>query len=260
MHYENLHIAQSEQIITVTINRERALNALNRRTMEELTYFFTEDAPRREDYQGIILTGAGSRSFVAGADIKEFLGLDATQGEALARSGQEVFLAIERFPRPVIAVVNGFALGGGCELAMACHLRLAVEQARFGQPEVKLGIIPGYGGTQRLVQYVGKARALELMLTGDMITATEAQQLGLVNHIYPSASIMEEARALIHKIGAQAPLAVSKIIESVNAYFDPMVDGFAYEVKAFGYTSGTEDFQEGASAFIEKRSPQFEGK
>lgn len=260
MNYENLQIEQTDHILTVTIHREKALNALNRKTVEELNHFFTQDAPQRSGYQGIILTGAGDRSFVAGADIKEFLGLDAEQGAALSRAGQEVFFSIERFPKPVIAVVNGFALGGGCELAMACHLRIAADSARFGQPEVKLGIIPGYGGTQRLVQYLGKTKALELMLTGDMISASEAHTLGLVNYVLPQAEIMDKAKELITKIGAQGPIAIAKVIESVNAYFAAGVDGFDYEVKAFGETTGTEDFKEGASAFVEKRPPNFKGE
>lgn len=260
MDYQNLRIEPTDQVLLVTIDREKALNALNRRTINELSHFFREDAPNRTDYQGIILTGAGEKSFVAGADIKEFLGLDAAQGAALSRAGQEVFFAIERFPRPVIALVNGFALGGGCELAMACHLRIAAEHAKFGQPEVKLGIIPGYGGTQRLVQYLGKTKALELMLTGDMISAAEARQLGLVNYVLPKDEIMDKAKSLIHKIGAQGPVAVAKVIESVNAFYQPGTDGYAKEVKAFGETTGTEDFKEGATAFIEKRSPKFKGK
>lgn len=259
MNYENLRIEQADHILTVTIDREKALNALNRKTVEELNHFFTQDAPQRSGYHGIILTGAGDRSFVAGADIKEFLGLDAKQGAALSRAGQEVFFAIERFPKPVIAVVNGFALGGGCELAMACHLRIAADTARFGQPEVKLGIIPGYGGTQRLVQYIGKTKAMELMLTGDMIAAGEAHRLGLVNYVLPQVEIMDKAKELLDKIGAQGPIAVAKVIESVNAYFETGVDGFDYEVKAFGETTGTEDFKEGARAFVEKRQPAFKG-
>lgn len=260
MNYENLRIEQDKHILIVTIDREKALNALNRKTVEELRHFFTTDAPQRSDYQGVILTGAGNRSFVAGADIKEFLGLDTGQGAALSKAGQEVFFSIERFPKPVVAAVNGFALGGGCELAMACHLRVAAEKAKFGQPEVKLGIIPGYGGTQRLIQYVGKTKAMELMLTGDMIPAAEAKELGLVNYVLPLEEIMDKAKELIRKIGAQGPIAVAKVIESVNAYFEAGTDGYAYEVEAFGKTTGTEDFKEGASAFIEKRQPKFKGQ
>jgi enoyl-CoA hydratase len=260
MNYENLLIQENDGILTLTVNREKALNALNIQTMRELGHFFREDAPRRSGLQGIILTGAGDRAFVAGADIKEFLGLDAGKGQEMAQFGQDVFFAIERFPKPVIAAVNGFALGGGCELAMACHLRVASENARFGQPEVKLGIIPGYGGTQRLVQYIGKSKAMELLMTGDMIDAREAHRLGLVNYVLPLEGLLEKAQELIKKIAAQGPLSITKIVESVNAYFQYDQDGFAYEVKAFGETTGTEDFKEGAAAFIEKRKADFRGR
>lgn len=261
MNYELLNIEQQEGILTVTINRETALNALNAQTLKELQFFFEQDAPQRMDYKGIILTGAGEKAFVAGADIKEFLGLDGTQGEALARHGQSVFFSIERLAKPVIAVVNGYALGGGCELCMACHLRIATQNAAFGQPEVNLGIIPGYGGTQRLVQYIGKSKALELMMTGDMLPAEEAQRLGLVNYVLPTkAEAIEKATALLHKIGTKAPLAIANVIQSVNAYFDANVDGFEAEVKNFGVVTSTNDFQEGATAFVEKRKPQFRGK
>jgi enoyl-CoA hydratase len=260
MNYENLLIQENDGILTLTVNREKALNALNIQTMRELGHFFREDAPRRSGLQGIILTGAGDRAFVAGADIKEFLGLDAGKGQEMAQFGQDVFFAIEHFPKPVIAAVNGFALGGGCELAMACHLRVASENARFGQPEVKLGIIPGYGGTQRLVQYIGKSKALELLMTGDMIDAKEAYRLGLVNYVLPLEGLLDKAQELIKKIAAQGPLSITKVIESVNAYFLYNQDGFAYEVKAFGQTTGTEDFKEGAAAFIEKRKPDFKGQ
>lgn len=260
MTYENLLLTESDGIVTVTINRPKALNALNRRTMQELNHLFGADLPQREGLKGVIVTGAGEKSFVAGADIKEFLDLDAAQGEEMARFGHETFFLIERFPRPVVAAVNGFALGGGCELAMACHLRLASPNARFGQPEVNLGIIPGYGGTQRLIQYIGKGKAMELLLTADMIDAEEAHRLGLVNHVVPQDELLARAEELIRKIATKGPLAVAKIIELVNAFYRHDVDGFAEEVKAFGYTTGTEDFQEGARAFVEKRKPAFKGK
>ncbi len=261
MNYENLLLSTTEDgIVTVTIHRPKALNALNRRTMQELHALFGQDLPGRQGLKGVILTGAGEKSFVAGADIKEFLELDAAQGEAMARYGHETFLLIERFHRPVVAAVNGFALGGGCELAMACHLRLASPNARFGQPEVNLGLIPGYGGTQRLVQYVGKGKAMELLLTADMIDAEEAHRLGLVNHVVPRETLLERAAQIIRKIAEKGPLAIAKIIELVNAYYQPGVDGFAQEIEAFGYTTGTEDFREGARAFVEKRTPRFQGK
>lgn len=261
MTYENLLVDQQDDgILILTINREKALNALNRKTVSELAHFFGKNAPQRAGLKGIIITGAGPKSFVAGADIKEFVGLEAAQGAQLSKAGQDVFFLIERFPKPVIAAVNGFALGGGCELAMACHLRVASENARFGQPEVKLGIIPGYGGTQRLIQYIGKSKALELMMTADMIDAQEAYRLGLVNYVLPAEELMEKAKQLIRKMAVQGPVAIAKVIESVNAYFTDGVDGFAYEVQAFGETTGTEDFKEGASAFVEKRQPDFKGK
>jgi enoyl-CoA hydratase len=260
MQYENLLIQEEGGILTLIVNPEKALNALNMQTMRELGVFFREDAPQRIGLKGIIITGAGEKAFVAGADIKEFLGLDAGKGQEMAKFGQDVFFAIERFSKPVVAAVNGFALGGGCELAMACHLRVASENARFGQPEVKLGIIPGYGGTQRLVQYIGKSKAMELLMTGDMIDAQEAYRLGLVNYVLPQDNLLEKARELIKKIAAQGPLAITKVIESVNSYFQYDMDGFAREVEAFGETTGTEDFKEGAAAFIEKRKADFSGR
>ena len=186
MSYQNLLVEEKNHIVYVTINREKALNALNQQTMSDLTAFFSKDYADRKDIHGVILTGAGEKAFVAGADIKEFLQLtDEGSGLGVARKGQDVLFLIEHFHSPVIAVVNGFALGGGCELAMACHMRVAAASARFGQPEVNLGIIPGYGGTQRLTQLIGKGKAIELILTGDMIGADEAERLGLVNHVAP---------------------------------------------------------------------------
>lgn len=260
MDYQNLLLQEEHGILIVTINREKALNALNAQTIEELQYLFSEDAPERQGLKGIVLTGAGPKSFVAGADIKEFLGLDIKAGSDLAQRGQDVFSLIEHFHRPVVAAVNGFALGGGCELAMACHMRVASESARFGQPEVNLGIIPGYGGTQRLIQYIGKGKAVELLLTGDMIGAEEAHRLGLVNYVVPPGEELAKAKALIAKTAKKGPIAISKVIEAVNAYFEYDEDGFAFEVRAFGETTGTADFQEGAAAFIEKRQANFQGK
>ncbi|GJM33024.1 MAG: enoyl-CoA hydratase [Saprospiraceae bacterium] len=260
MEYTNLQIELQEGILLVTINREKALNALNAQTITELEHFFSKDAPQRKDYHGIILTGAGQKSFVAGADIKEFLELEGDQGMEMGRRGQNVFFLIERFPKPVIAAVNGFALGGGCELAMACHLRIAGENARFGQPEVNLGIVPGYGGTQRLIQYIGKSKATELLLTGDMIGAEEAYQLGLVNHVVPSGEEVKKAKSILSKIAQKGPIAIAAIIASINAYFQHDADGFERELQAFRQTTQTEDFREGAGAFIEKRKANFRGK
>lgn len=260
MEYQNLEIKTSKGIIIVTINREKALNALNGQTMNELHHFFSVTAPRRKKAKGIIITGAGNKAFVAGADIKEFLQLDENAGTAMAKKGQDIFFLIERFSKPVIAAVNGFALGGGCELAMACHMRIAGEKARFGQPEVNLGIIPGYGGTQRLIQHIGKGKAIELLMTGDMMNAEEALQRGLVNHVVPAGTEVDKAKEIIEKIAAKAPIAIAKIVECVEAYFNGPIDGFAVEVEEFGATSGTEDFKEGATAFIERRPAKFKGQ
>jgi len=259
MTYENLLLTEENQILLVTFNREKALNALNTRTMQELNHLFAQDLPTRKHLKGIVLTGAGERAFVAGADIKEFLEL-GSKGQNMAQYGQDTFFLIERFPKPVVAAVNGFALGGGCELAMACHLRVAGEKARFGQPEVNLGIIPGYGGTQRLTQLIGKSKALEFCMTADMIDAPEAYRLGLVNYVVPAGEEVNMAKSLIEKIAAKGPVAIAKVIECVNAYFEDGVDGFAYEIKAFGETTATADFREGASAFVEKRTAQFKGE
>ncbi len=259
MNYQNLLITEEEGILIVTMNRPRALNALNKRTMDELEHLFGKDALERKDIKGIVVTGAGERAFVAGADIKEFLSLGEDGGEQLSRRGNDIMFLIERFPKPVVAAVNGFALGGGCELAMACHIRVAEEKARFGQPEVNLGIIPGYGGTQRLVQMIGKGKAMELLMTADMIGAEEAHRLGLANHVVPAGEEVTKAKEIIGKIAQKAPIAIAKIVASVNAYFEDGTDGFATEVSSFGVCTKTADFQEGASAFIEKRKADFKG-
>lgn len=260
MAYDILKIETTDGIAVVTISRERSLNALNNQTFVELKHFFEEAAPAMADLKGVVLTGAGEKAFVAGADITEFSSLNAAQGRALAQRGQEVFFSIERFAKPVVAAVNGFALGGGCELAMACHLRVAGEKAKFGQPEVNLGLTPGYGGTQRLVQYIGKAKAMELLLTADIIGAADAHQLGLVNCVVPSGAEVAKAKELIEKIASKAPIAVAKVIEAVNAYFQDGVDGFTAELDAFGACCDTEDFREGGAAFVEKRKANFQGK
>jgi enoyl-CoA hydratase len=260
MNYQNLLIETIDQMVHLTINRPKALNALNREVMKELHLFFGEDLPARAGVMGVILTGSGDRSFVAGADVTEFLGLTEEEGRQMAEFGQSVFMLVERSEVPVVAVINGFALGGGCELAMACHLRIAEEHARFGQPEVNLGLIPGYGGTQRLVRYVGKTKAMELILTADMITAQEALELGLVNQVAEKGEGLEKARELLRKIGTKGPLAVARAIESVNACFEHGKNGFDEEAKGFGRVIGSSDSQEGVQAFLEKRKAEFKGK
>ena len=260
MNYQNLVLENDNGIITLTISREKAMNALNQQTMVELKSFFESDYNEIPDFKGVILTGAGPKAFVAGADISEFLSLSGN-GEQLAQKGQDIFQSIERFHKPVIAAVNGFALGGGCELAMACHIRIASPNAKFGQPEVNLGIIPGYGGTQRLVQLIGKGRALELMMTADMIDAQEAYRVGLVNHVVEEGQTVVKSKEIIAKIATKAPFAIKKVIASVNAYFDPGGDaGFFTEVVEFGKCSKSKDFKEGAAAFVEKRKANFIGK
>jgi enoyl-CoA hydratase len=260
MSYQNLLIEQDGLFLTVTINREKALNALNQQTMQELATFFGTELPQRQDVRGVILTGAGERAFVAGADIKEFLSLEGGDGTEMAQRGHDAFFLIERAHVPVVAAIQGFALGGGCELAMACHLRIASEKAQFGQPEVNLGIIPGYGGTQRLIQYIGKTKATELMMTGDLLNAQEAYRLGLVNYVVAPGEEKAKARELLTKIAAKGPLAIAGVIASVNAYFDHQADGFAAEVTNFAAVTRTADFREGAQAFIEKRAADFKGK
>lgn len=247
-------------ILTITINRPDKMNALNKDVITELGAILDE-AITNTDVKAILLTGAGEKAFVAGADISEFASLDAQGGAALAQRGADlVFDTIENAPKPIIAAVNGFALGGGCELAMACHFRTASEKAKFGQPEVNLGLIPGYGGTQRLTRLIGRGRATELLLTGDMIGAEEAYRIGLVNHVYPAGEMLEETRKILTKIISKAPLAVSKVLACVNDAAAADAEGFKNEITRFGESFATEDMREGTSAFMEKRAAQFSGK
>jgi enoyl-CoA hydratase len=258
--YQTILTGISNHIFTITVNRPDKLNALNKEVISELGHAIAE-VYTNDDIKAAIIMGAGPKAFVAGADISEFLSLNAMDGAALAQRGQDlVFSKIEHCPKPIIAAVNGFALGGGCELAMACHFRLASENAKFGQPEVNLGLIPGYGGTQRLVQLIGKGKAMELMLTGNMISASEALALGLVNHITTPEELLSKTEAIVQTIIAKAPLAISRIIDLVNvASYTPQV-GLQKEVTAFGELFDTDDVKEGATAFLEKRKPQFSGK
>jgi enoyl-CoA hydratase len=256
--YTTLLTSLDHGVFTVTINRPDKLNALNRDVMNDLDKVI-DQIESDPAIRVVILTGSGQKGFVAGADIGEFVGLSGAQGSELAKRGQDVFFRIERCTKPVIAAVNGFALGGGCELAMACHFRIASENAKFGQPEVNLGLIPGYGGTQRLVQLIGKGRALELLLTGNMIDASIALEYGLVNHVVPQDDLLPKARMICDIIVAKAPLAISRCISSANAVFDAE-DGYEKEINAFGECFESEDMKEGTSAFLEKRKANFKGK
>ena len=247
-------------ILKITISRPEAMNALNQNVLVELRSVF-EDLKVYPGLRGVILTGAGEKAFVAGADIKELSSLSQEEALRLSKSGQQLFKMIEDCPKPVIAAIDGFTLGGGCELAMACHMRIATENSKFGQPEVNLGIIPGYGATQRLTQLVGRGKALELMLTGDMISAQEAKNLGLVNHVVASRDeLLALATKMIDKIASKGPLAVEYVIKTVNAGFDFENRGYETEAKYFAACTITSDFKEGTSAFIEKRKAQFKGE
>jgi len=259
MAYETLTLDVADRIATLTVNRPDKLNALNATTIRELGE--AVDALRADDaVGGIVLTGAG-RAFVAGADIGELASQSPMQAKARSLTGQAVFRRFETSPKPVIAAVNGFALGGGCELAMACHVRLASEAAKFGQPEAKLGIGPGYGGTQRLPRLVGKGRALQLLLTGEMIDAAEAYRIGLVNQVVPAAELLDAARAMLRQMLANGPLALAVCIEAVNDGLETGLDaGLLLEANHFGLLSASADMQEGTRAFLEKRPAAFHGK
>ena len=258
MTYQLLTLDVADRIATITVNRPDKLNALNDATMMELGRVI-DDVRKDSSVGGVIVTGAG-RAFVAGADIAELRAKSKTQMHELARRGQEVFRRFETSPKPVVAAVNGFALGGGCELALACHVRIASEHAKFGQPEVKLGIIPGYGGTQRLPRIIGKGRALQLLLTGEIIDATEAHRIGLANQVVPAAALLDAARGMVSAMLANGPLALARCIDAVNEGADMSLDNaLALEAKVFGELAATEDMREGASAFLEKRAPAFRG-
>ncbi len=254
MNYSTLLAEFEKGILTVTINRPDKLNALNKNVLEELNEamdsVYTDDK-----IKAVIITGAGGKAFVAGADISEFTSLNDDKGSELSKKGQDIFFKIENCPKPVIAAVNGFALGGGCELAMSCHFRLASTNAKFGQPEVNLGLIPGYGGTQRLTMLIGKGKAMELMMTGNMIGADEAKDLGLVNYVEPLENLIPKTKEILNTILTKSPLAISKIISSVNFYFNN--EGFMEEAKLFGEVFSSDDKKEGTNAFLEKRKPVF---
>jgi len=258
MGYQTLLTSLENNIYTITINRPEKLNALNKTVIEELSSAIDE-VYNNDSIKSAIITGAGEKAFVAGADISEFLQLNAQAGETLARKGQHVFDKIENSPKPVVAAVNGFALGGGCELALACHFIIAGDNAKFGQPEVNLGLIPGYGGTQRLAQLVGKNRAMQLIMTGEMISANCACQFGIVNKVVPLNELLNEVKKILFVIHTKAPLAITKVIECINN-FDHTQQGYDFEIKKFGECFATEDAKEGAAAFLEKRKPDFKGK
>lgn len=257
--YTTLLTEVRDGICVITINRPDKLNALNRTVMEELDRA-VEAVIADSGVSGAIITGAGPKAFVAGADIGEFVGLSPKEGKDLAIKGQGIFFRIERSPKPIVAAVNGFALGGGCELAMACHFRIASDQAKFGQPEVNLGLIPGYGGTQRLTQLIGKGRAIELLITGAMLDAGKALQYGLVNDVVSPETLLDKAMSILQVARTKAPLAVARCIAAANAVYDETQDGFATEIEGFGACFGTEDMKEGTSAFLEKRKAHFKGK
>ena len=260
MPYTHLLLERDDDVAVITINRPKVLNALNRETMGELRDAVL-DIRHDDRVKGLIVTGSGDKAFVAGADIAELARLGPAEGRAYVSSGQHVLDLIEHLGKPSVAAVNGFALGGGCELAMACTLRVAADTARFGQPEVKLGLIPGYGGTQRLPRLVGKGRALDLLLTGRTIDAAEALAMGLVNRVVPAAGLLAEARSLVGVIVANAPLAARYTIEAVTRGLDvSMTAGESLEAALFGLALATDDFREGTAAFLEKRKPSFAGK
>ncbi|MEP7376512.1 MAG: enoyl-CoA hydratase-related protein [Chitinophagaceae bacterium] len=258
--YSCLLVQIENKICTITINRPDKLNALNKTVIEELSIAIDE-VNNNVDIRSAIITGSGSKAFVAGADISEFTSLDAKGGKALAQKGQDlVFSKIENSSKPIVAAVNGFALGGGCELAMSCHFRIASDNAKFGQPEVNLGLIPGYGGTQRLVQLIGKGRAMEVLMTGNLVDANTALQYGLVNHVVKQEELLTSVQAVLAIINSKAPLAVAGCIKAANAVFDETQNGFAVEIDIFGKLFDTADAKEGASAFLEKRKANFTGK
>ena len=256
----NVRYEKKGSIAYVTIDRPKVLNALNTPTWTDLHTAF-EDAKKDASVRGVILTGAGDKAFVAGADISELANVDAYDAEESSRFGQGVLDLIENLGKPVIAAINGFALGGGCETAMACTIRIAVEHARFGQPEVKLGLLPGGGGTQRLPRLVGKGRALQLILTGETISAQEAYRIGLVNEVVPAADLIARAETILKQILANAPIALKFSLEAVNKGLETaQTEGLALEASYFGICAATEDKKEGTSAFLEKRAPKFQGR
>jgi enoyl-CoA hydratase len=259
MSFDNLLIERDDAIAVITFNRPKVLNALNAQTLAELETAL-RDLKADPGVRAVVLTGAGEKAFVAGADINELAVLTPVEGKEHARRGQLLFDAIEQLGKPVIAAVNGFALGGGCELAMACTLRIAADTARFGQPEINLGLIPGYAGSQRLPRLVGKGVALEILLTGDMIGAVRAYEIGLVNRVVPAADLMSEAKKLAHLLASKAPIAVRYILDAVHHGMDmPFTEGEYLETALFGTIASSDDMREGTKAFLEKRKAVWRG-
>jgi enoyl-CoA hydratase len=260
MPFDNLLVEREGAIATFTINRPHVLNALNRPTLADLRQALAQ-VKDDDEVRVVIITGAGDKAFVAGADIGELAVLSPARGREHALAGQDVFDRIEQLGKPVIAAINGYALGGGCELAMACTLRIAAEGARLGQPEIKLGILPGYSGTQRLPRIVGKGRAMEMLLTGTPIPAAEAERIGLVNRVVPGAALLAEAKRLALDLAGQAPLAVRYILAAVNVGAEmPLAEACSYEATLFGLVASSDDMREGTRAFLEKRTPAFTGR
>jgi enoyl-CoA hydratase len=254
--FENLLVNFENNVFQITVNRPQNLNALNMKTLNEFEQAISI-VYREKEIRGVIVTGSGEKAFIAGADIKEFSGFSREQGRQMVENGQRVLKLVEECPKPVIAAINGYALGGGCELAMACHIRIASENARFGQPEVKLGIIPGYGGTQRLLQLVGKTKAMEMLMTGDPIDAFEAKSLGILNYIVKPDQLIPKSKEVLHQIFSNSSIAIKSVINSVSAFYASDVDGFIAEINEFEKCFGSEDFIEGTNAFINKRKPSF---
>ena len=260
MSFENLLIDRDGAVATLTVNRPKVLNALNSATMDDLRRAILE-LKHDETVRVVMLTGAGEKAFIAGADINELALQSPTSGREHALMGQHVLDLIEHMGKPVIAAINGYALGGGCEIAMACTIRVAADTAKLAQPEINLGIIPGYAGTQRLTRLIGRGRALELLLTGDAVTATEAHRLGLVNRVVPAADLLKEARALAAQLAAKAPIAIRYILDAVDRGLQMSFgEAEAFEATLFGLVASTDDMREGTKAFLEKRKPEFKGR